>query len=279
LLVSAALDALDDLDEVESQEIANYVAAHPEMRRETDELRFELSLLAYAVTPVAPPVDLRACLLEKIKETMQSSTLIGKESIAKEATVKELGADKSSVAQSSGGDTASNVIAFPNKDFIVFRKRTWAIGSIAAALIITALLTTLFIMSRREQAISDEVARERESRELLTSPDSRIIDLQGGKPAPRADARLAFAPDAKRHALFVYNLPALPAGKKYQMWFIAGAIPVPGATFSVDGRGRAVVIGDIPEAARNAATFAITLEPEGGSPKPTSELYLVSSPA
>lgn len=282
LLVLAALDALDDMEEAEHKEIADYLAAHPETRGETDALRFELSLLAYAVQPVAPSEDLRARLLEKTKETPQTGGATNKSAGAKESGANKPGANKSSTVLAGAQQTASetsNVIPFPTKDFVVFRKRTWAMVSIAAALVVTALITTLFIMSRREQAISDEVARERESRELLTSPDSRIIDLRGGKPAPHADARLAFAPDSKRHALFVYDLPALPVGKKYQMWFIAGKTPVPGATFSVDERGRAVVIGDIPEAARNASTFAITLEPEGGSPQPTSDLYLVSPSA
>ena len=45
---------------------------------------------------------------------------------------------------------------------------------------------------------------------------------------------------APRDALFyAFDLPALPADKTYQLWFIAGGKPVPAGTFAVDARGTA----------------------------------------
>lgn len=77
--------------------------------------------------------------------------------------------------------------------------------------------------------------------------------------------------------LFAYNLPPAPAGKAYQLWFIADLKhPVPGAVFNTDQQGRAVMRDQVPEAGRNASVFAVTLEPAGGVSAPTGEKYLLS---
>jgi anti-sigma-K factor RskA len=51
---------------------------------------------------------------------------------------------------------------------------------------------------------------------------------------------------------------------------------MPGKTFSPDSAGKAVLEDQMPREALDSAIFAITLEPEGGSPAPTSPIYLRS---
>ena len=77
-----------------------------------------------------------------------------------------------------------------------------------------------------------------------------------------------------RAILMAKGLPPPPAGKAYQLWFIAGGKPMPGKVFTTDASGAGTLKDQIPPQARNAAVFAITLEPEDGVQSPTGQIYL-----
>jgi len=77
--------------------------------------------------------------------------------------------------------------------------------------------------------------------------------------------------------LMADNLPRVPRGKAYQLWFIVGKNPpMPGKTFSPDDAGKGMLIDQMPKEALDSAILAITLEPEGGVDKPTGQIYLRS---
>jgi anti-sigma-K factor RskA len=73
-----------------------------------------------------------------------------------------------------------------------------------------------------------------------------------------------------------FSLPPAPQGRTYQLWAIASATstPVSLGTFntSADGVGRLAV--KLPEGTR-IAIGAVTEEPAGGSPQPTTQPFLV----
>jgi anti-sigma-K factor RskA len=71
------------------------------------------------------------------------------------------------------------------------------------------------------------------------------------------------------------GLPAAPAGKAYQLWAIAGSdAPVSAGVFSVDASGAgSLAVRPLPGVATVSA-FAVTLEPAGGLPAPSGEIYL-----
>jgi Anti-sigma-K factor rskA, C-terminal len=74
----------------------------------------------------------------------------------------------------------------------------------------------------------------------------------------------------------MHGLAALPPGKTYQTWVIApGASPTPEPTFLPDSRGEGSVV--IPVAPRKGLIVAVTVEPSGGSRKPTTKPFLVVS--
>ncbi len=75
--------------------------------------------------------------------------------------------------------------------------------------------------------------------------------------------------------LHLHGLAALPAGKQYQAWLIMpGAAPKPEPVFSADESGEGSVA--IPEAPAKGAVVAVTVEPAGGSQKPTTAPFLVA---
>jgi hypothetical protein len=166
------------------------------------------------------------------------------------------------------------------------------IGSLAASLAVAALLVTLALAWQRNNSLQTDLARlsetvnqtqqelalTRADRDLLAAPEAHNATLAGTKVAERARARLTFDARTGRAMLMAAGLPPAPAGKAYQLWFIAeGKPPMPGSVFQPDARGQAEMHEVIPPEGRAASVFAVTLEPAGGVSAPTGEMYLKSS--
>ena len=90
---------------------------------------------------------------------------------------------------------------------------------------------------------------------------------------PTASGTFFFSLPDQRGALVARGLDSAPAGQTYQIWYLQnGADPVAGPTFAVTAQGDAVV-----PLTANVVTFngvAISLEPEGGSDRPTTPWLL-----
>jgi hypothetical protein len=110
---------------------------------------------------------------------------------------------------------------------------------------------------------------------ILRDPATQIVALAGLAPAPTARARMMW--HEKVGGIFVATgLPATPAGKTYQLWAIAGSnAPVSAGVFTVDASGRgSLAVGPLPGVTAVSAV-AVTLEPAGGLPAPSGEMYLL----
>jgi anti-sigma-K factor RskA len=110
---------------------------------------------------------------------------------------------------------------------------------------------------------------------LLTDPATRIVELAGQLASPRAQGRVIWNPRAGG-LLVALDLPPAPPGKTYELWAIAEGTPRPAGLFNVDAQGKGTLavapIAGVPA----VEVFAVTLEPEGGVPQPTGQMYLVS---
>jgi anti-sigma-K factor RskA len=109
---------------------------------------------------------------------------------------------------------------------------------------------------------------------ILTAPDVQRIDLAGQPVAPRASAR-AFWSRSRGLVLTGANLPSLPAGRTYQLWFVTSRAPVSAGLLKPDEAGRLTTVLNTPSDIPAPAALAVTIEPEGGSPGPTGAKYLV----
>jgi len=129
----------------------------------------------------------------------------------------------------------------------------------------------------RRVAVALRAAADAESPlAVLTAPDVRRIDLAGQPVAARASGR-AFWSRTRGVVLTAANLPALPPGRTYQVWFVTSAAPVSIGLVKPDAAGsvRRLVDsrGDFPE----PVAVAVTIEPDGGVPAPTGDKYLVGA--
>lgn len=110
---------------------------------------------------------------------------------------------------------------------------------------------------------------------ILRDPATQVVALAGLRPAPAARARMVW--HAKAGGVFVATgLPAPPEGKAYQLWAIAGGnAPVSAGVFTVDASGTgSLAVRPLPGISTVNA-FAVTLEPAGGLPAPSGDMYLL----
>ncbi len=113
------------------------------------------------------------------------------------------------------------------------------------------------------------------ARTVLTAPDLARIDLAGQPAAPRAAAR-AFWSRAHGLVFTASNLPALPAGRVYQLWVLtAQPAPISAGVMKPDANGLINATFNTPTDLPAPVAMAVTLEPEGGVPSPTGDKFLV----
>jgi len=119
--------------------------------------------------------------------------------------------------------------------------------------------------------MQQELALARQER-ILADPDSlRVAMPAGRKDLPALEARWH---QALGIVVTGQRLPVPRSHRTLQLWLIpraAGAKPVPLLTLRPDTEGRlTLLVQNPPESPAATKALAITEEPEGGSPQPTS---------
>jgi anti-sigma-K factor RskA len=127
---------------------------------------------------------------------------------------------------------------------------------------------------QRLQASQRETTTIRRTLALLTSADTVEMRLAGQPPAPQASARAFLS--RTRGVLFVgANLPQVPPGRTYQVWYLTRGAPVSAGLFKPDDQGTGTATFDVPNVPAFAG-MAVSLEPDGGVPAPTGAIYLAT---
>jgi anti-sigma-K factor RskA len=282
-----ALAAMDAADGAELRELEAHLASCAECRAELRELRGAASALALAATPVAPSPSARARLLASLKTTPQ------------EAARAESGGSVAARSSERAARPASNVVSLedarPAPRLAYVSRRAFNFTAVAASLLVVSLAVVSMVLWRRNAALTsvvaslsnalerargdlgqtrNELASARREREMLISPEMHTSQLAGTKMAESARARLTFDERTGEAMFTAAKLPPAPAGKAYQLWYIADGKPLPGSAFTTDAEGRAEMRATIPPEGLRAQVFAVTLEPAGGLPAPSGEVYL-----
>ncbi len=264
LLVPHSLDALETS---EVRELEAHLETCAACRAELIALRDAAVLLTYAAEPDAPRPEVRARILESVR------------------------ADRT--GDRSGAVLTGKVVPLRRRA----NRNVWTMGlRVAAGLAFFALLLGLVVLWRREVKLQQEVAqlnhqlntqqhelvrdrdvleRQREALALLNSPDAKRLELAGTQTAQSARGSFVYDQKTGKAVLLTEGLPATPADKAYELWFIPkGRSPVPGRIFTVDSSGHALLPEQIPADAMENSVIAITLEPKRGSAVPTLPIYL-----
>ena len=112
----------------------------------------------------------------------------------------------------------------------------------------------------------------------LTSPDAAHFTLVAGKTPPQPQGKAIYVRGSGTLVFLASNMPAIPPEKAYELWLIpTSGAPIPAGLFKPNAHGAASVIQPPLPIGIEAKTFAITIEPAGGSTAPTSQPMMVGT--
>ncbi|MEO3972933.1 anti-sigma factor [Streptomyces sp. CAU 1734] len=150
----------------------------------------------------------------------------------------------------------------------VLRRRAFMV---AASLTVTALLggTALWQYQRAEDARRDTrqtAQRLSDLTSVMTAPDARTVT---GRTPGGTKATVIVAKSRDRAVFVAEDLPAAGAGKTYQLWYAKGDAMRPAGLVGRDGA--ILMSGSVGD----ASAVGLTLEPAGGSSRPTTDPLMV----
>lgn len=263
------------------------LATSKELVAEVDAYRAVVTKIGSA-SEIAPPPALRARFLEKIAgQGVSASTLNDRASSPPNTNTTAAPSEPvapPALTVSRGG--ASNA---PRTDEKPQTGRNWLTGIFAAGL----AASLIFAIQRNSQVstLNTELA-ERDSilaarTVQLAQADStlntileadRNLVMVNLVQAPDSGPTMRFFWNVKqqRGVLHTAGLRPAEAGRVYQMWLIKDGKAVPSRTFNTGADGKSLEVNiELPENTVGVTAVAITVEPTGGSPQPTSTPFLV----
>ncbi len=259
----AAVYAIGALDGEELREFENYLrTASADEQRELHELREASAMMPLALPQPAVPAHLKARLMARVREEIEAEEV---------------------------RPTPAKVLEFTPRPerFSFFNWFNWQ-PALTAATLLLAITSGLLLwqnskVARERDQLAQQVAElsqqnvaTQQQLDNLITQTTKFVSLDG-QAAPNANAKVFWDTKRNEWVVYVFNLPVAPADKDYQLWYITtDAQKVSARVFGTDAKGRTELRIALPQnvAPRLAAT-AVTLEPKGGSPQPTSDLYLV----
>lgn len=129
------------------------------------------------------------------------------------------------------------------------------------------------------ERLETEVERKEELLTILAARDVDLVIMAGmDQVSPEGYGKVVWDKEGGKALLQVANLPSVPVDKDYQLWFIIDGQPQSAGVFAVDDprRDNFFKIEELQSSA-NEGAFAVTMEPKGGVPQPTGDMYLLGT--
>ena len=129
------------------------------------------------------------------------------------------------------------------------------------------------------EVLETEVQRKNELLTILEARDVDLVMMDGmAEMSPNGYGKVVWDKQGGRALLQVAGIPTVPTDKDYQLWFIVNGQPISAGVFAVDDpqRDNFFKIEQLQSDADEGA-FAITMEPKGGMPQPTGDMYLLGN--
>jgi anti-sigma-K factor RskA len=235
---------LGALPEEERLEFERYLAAHPDLQAEMEELSTVAGLLAFSPQEQEPSPELR----RRIMDTVEAEAVHPAEVLHPRA-----------------------------------RRRSWlgrlweAVGPrdlalAGAAMLVIGLFSWSMLLQGEVRDLQGRV-QSLQSQPQDQPQGPQTIALGGAGTKQGAQAELVTL-KGDRTLLVAENMPPAPEGKTYQIWVIKDDTPKPSGLFDPRGDSVAAVVENPVE---GADAVAVTIEPEGGSKKPTTDPMLVGN--
>jgi hypothetical protein len=139
--------------------------------------------------------------------------------------------------------------------------------------LITGIVSVaLILVARPARRPAAELARLEAALAILDDPNTR--DVSFGETQKPSRGRVLFSPG---HGVVFIGaaMPRLAVGHTFELWLIpASGNPIPAGTFPANDDASAVYVRTFDNT--TAAAVAVTVEPDGGSPQPTTTPFIVA---
>lgn len=255
---------LGALDESERSEFELALQSSEELRQEVAELRTAAAHIALAAPPVAPPSGLRDRIMAEAR------------------SVRPIAPRLAEAERIESPPSPNNTARIPSPaPRPVLSVLPWI--ALAASLVGVLVMRSRYLEADRLRGslstVSDSLRGALAARDsligTLLAPEVETIKLSAAGRPP--SARMFWNRASNKIVLVAFALPPAAPGRTYQLWGIAsgkGQAPVSLGTFNTAANGEARLSVTVP-AGFQIAVGAVTNEPAGGSPQPTTTPFLV----
>lgn len=269
--------ALGELSAAEQAAVEAQAASHPAIREELAQVQAALGFYAEAHA-IAPPAAMRERVLASVLAQIATPTAPANAGLRADV-------DAVAAATAPRASEAGAVVRPMAPVATAGSRSNWAVAASVALLLslganfllysnwknanaqVVALQTDQARFATTSQVVEKKLGNLLQENQVLRNDEFHAVALAGTKAAPTAHARVLFNRATHKVYVDVRSLPALPAGKQYQLWALDKGVPIDAGVLTVataTGEG----IQHMKDIA-SAQTFAMTVEPAGGSAGPT----------
>ncbi|MCG8353307.1 MAG: anti-sigma factor [Chloroflexales bacterium] len=255
-----AMSALGgEVEPHERDQALAHLASCAQCRKRMEDYATVSQLVAASVPLVDPPADLRA-------------RIVG------EARRRQAGAQPQPQPQPQPRPQPQPQPAISRRLSIPWRRMlSPALGLAAALLLVWGFAQQAQIAQQQEQ-IAQQQERAADNMAVATAvfgdEDAQERRLAPTDAAPNAEGRVLVAPSAPGLALYTKDLPQLPEGSVYQIWWTLPDQTVSIGVFQINAQGRSWNLIRPEQPLAPPQRIFVTVEPAGGSPQPTGPVYL-----
>ena len=256
------LYVLGDVTPEEKLQVEEMALKHPAVKAELDEIERSIELYAKN-NAVEPPEHLRGRVLNSILTNFADDRSFDENASRPVAEIADL--PKRAISNN-------------------FYKYAFAA---CLALLLASAIALVSLYNRLQQSnnqlaslqldkqhFANQVNLMDEQLQVFRDPSFKLMKLKGTAHAPKAEMTVAWSP--VKHKVMIdmgsMKMPANDSAHQYQLWAIVGKTPVDLGVF--DMKTDSAIMKEMKSVA-SATAFAVTLEPRGGSAKPTMDEMMV----
>ncbi len=244
--------ALNALTANEAKAFEAHLDESEETRNEVTELTDTAVLLGLAVDPVAPPASLKASIMAQLGTTPQ----LERETVAAASVPTDARFTRSAEARAQA---------------------RWFTRPVNAIIGVAAAVALIIGGGVAVNAISTNVTQQAAANQLAAIYAADDSQSAKGTVAGGGTATLVWSGSLGTSAIIIDGVKPAPENKVYELWYITGNDARPAGTFTVDAGGTMWQVLD--GTMKTGDAVGVTVEPRGGSKKPSSDPVLVIASA
>ncbi len=137
---------------------------------------------------------------------------------------------------------------------------------------IAQLDTSLHTAQEQRQTLQAERERYASAMAIMAAPGTRRVEMKAS--ASNMPALSAYVHTQMGVVIDARNIPMPAAGRTFQLWMVPKAgkgAPISMGLYMPDANGNVLTVAAPPQNVGDMAALAVTDEPNGGSPQPTSK--------